>query len=92
MTTPEADPAAPAPAEPQPARTGPAKYLLPRSWPARVVLAWCSGVLAMLLVHLVDDTERSFLPVAYWTLIAILVAFVVSDALRAWRRRTALGS
>ena len=71
------------PAQTEPARAGAPKYLLPRSWVVRVVVAWVAGLIAMVLAHAILGGERSYTFVAFWTLVLILIAFGVSD----WRRK-----
>ena len=56
------------------------RYLLPREWLGRVIVAWLGGLVLALPIAAIADVR--FFAAAFWSLVAILAAFALSDYLR----------
>jgi hypothetical protein len=56
------------------------RYLLPRSWLGRIVIGWVLGLVVILVLTAVWGGGK--VPFGFWTLVAVVLAFGVSDWVR----------
>ena len=59
------------------------KYLFPRYWLGRVIVAWLGGLVVAVPVTVLSGV--AYFVAAFWSLVVIMAAFVTGDVVRARR-------